>query len=1389
MKFKDLKKHLSFATVCILILSFVAQSAVLVNDTFADANSQNQVLPNSIRIFNGRTGTVRTDATGSVTFNTTSAGGSEGFWGFFTDGAPIDLAVGDKLINSVNFSAQNFNASNNAADLRFGVFDSKGTRTTANTTGGLNSPTFTDDTGYATRLAGTATSNTPPFTLHRRTTVPGATDPLANILGTEYTAITPVTGSPRAALSNDTPYTFTFTVERLSATDTRLTVSITDGGTFNINSSATESSATPNTTFDWFGFRVPNGLFSQITFTQWRAEYIPAGPSITSQPTPSNQTVSVGANVNYSVAATGSNLTYQWRLNGVNIDTTVNPSAATSTLNLTNVQTSDAGVYDVVVSNESGSVTSDGVTLNVTSGPVDPAPVITDQPDDTVVTIGSPAALSVTASGNNLFYQWYRNGVLISGATGSTLNFPNAQLSDSGVYTVVVSNSGGTVTSMEARLTVVSPIMAIGLEPPTGATNVCIDTPLRITFNQTPVPGTSGLIRVFRSDGTLFDTINMGADTVPTANVPGTQSSRPIGGASSGGLPVNFNYYPILVNGTTASIYLHQKLEYNQTYYILLDAGAIVDENGAPFAGISDPNAWRFTTRFPPPTAGTMELTVSANGLMSDGITPADFCTVQGAVDFVPTNNSQRVTINVRNGVYDEIVYVRSNKRFVTVRGESREGTIIQYANNENLNTGTTPRSLFGVDAPDFILETITLHNTTSKLNASGQTRQAEAFRGNNDRIMLDHVNLKSFQDTLLLQTQTTQGAFVNESYIEGDVDFTWGAGTAYFRNTELKDVNPGTGNTNAYYSQIRNPQGKRGNVYVNTRLTRAAGTPDNSAWLSRIDPDDFPYSEVIWIDSLMDTHIRPEGWRIDNPSLAPTPANYPNIRFWEYNSRDINTGLPIDCSQRHPISRNDCNNPLTAEEADFYRNPANVLGWSPVFVQDYSISGTVTYGNTATGNPVKFVPGVTLTAAGSPQVTATTDSSGAYSLNGLGAGAYTVTPSKTGDLNGIESLDAARIQQHLVGLITLTPNQLIAADVDNNGVVNSLDAARIQQYLVGIQSANIIGQWKFVPVNRQYSSLSGNLTGENYEAVLIGDVSGNWAPTQQQQFAKFSQTEAGLSTNDNQNVDSESISRKIGQRSSKQTKQSNDELIRKVDGQSQTKTTMLGSSVNVSLPANATASTGSAITIPVTIGAVPAGSPIESFDFTVFYDPAVLQAVSPFGSNAGTLSANCSVLANSPTAGRVVVSGACATAITTASGGVLYNLNFNVIGTSGQRTGLLFNNPATGTQTFQFNSGTPAANTTNGLFTVLGPTAAPATIKGRVLTNRGRAIPRAQVVITGPDGVKRYAGTNSFGYYQFNEVTAGETYVINVSHKQYRFVSQVISLNESLSEVNITAQ
>jgi pectin methylesterase-like acyl-CoA thioesterase len=462
------------------------------------------------------------------------------------------------------------------------------------------------------------------------------------------------------------------------------------------------------------------------------------------------------------------------------------------------------------------------------------------------------------------------------------------------VVTAAMSANAGLATSFNLVLPQGPPpprhFGVASFAPGNGARGVCIDTPLSVTFNQEPHLGTSGTIGIHRADGSLADQIDL-ADP--------SSFKRYIGGAAAGGVPYAFNYYPVIITGNTATIYLHQTLDYGQTYYVTMDRGVILDASGNPFPGFSDRDTWRFQTKATGPADRTTRLTVA-------GDNSGDFCTVQGAIDFVPVNNTQRVVINVRPGVYNEIVYVRSSKPFITVDGGDRDQTIIQYPNNNNFNGAVSGnfRAMFGVDAPDFILANITLHNTTPHGGS-----QAEAFRGNNQRILLNHVNLISFQDTLLLQGK----GFVNDSYIEGDVDFMWGYGSVFFQNCELKAVT-----SNGYYTQIRNGQGVNGDVFVNCRLTRADASISGS-YLSRIDPTVFPYSQVVYINTAMGPHIRPVGWLLNNATEAP------NVQFWEYHSTDLN-GAPLDVSQRASFSRQ-----LSDAEAAQWSDPAFVLGgWVP---------------------------------------------------------------------------------------------------------------------------------------------------------------------------------------------------------------------------------------------------------------------------------------------------------------------------------------------------------------------------------------------------------------------------------------------------------------------------
>ncbi len=179
-------------------------------------------------------------------------------------------------------------------------------------------------------------------------------------------------------------------------------------------------------------------------------------PSITQQP--QSQTVDEGANVTFSVTADGTDLLYQWRKDGQNIS-----GATSSSLTLTSVTTDDAGDYDVVVYNDCGSVTSNTATLTVNTsddGGSTSGIVITQQPSSISVRSGSDATFSIVAEGDNLQYQWYKDGTAltdgayISGATTSTLTVEYCANSDEGYYWCVVYNDNESVESNHVILDV-----------------------------------------------------------------------------------------------------------------------------------------------------------------------------------------------------------------------------------------------------------------------------------------------------------------------------------------------------------------------------------------------------------------------------------------------------------------------------------------------------------------------------------------------------------------------------------------------------------------------------------------------------------------------------------------------------------------------------------------------------------------------------------------------------------------------------------------------------------------------------------------------------------------------------------------------------------------------
>ena len=100
------------------------------------------------------------------------------------------------------------------------------------------------------------------------------------------------------------------------------------------------------------------------------------------------------------------------------------------------------------------------------------------------------------------------------------------------------------------------------------------------------------------------------------------------------------------------------------------------------------------------------------------------------------------------------------------------------------------------------------------------------------------------------------------------------------------------------------------------------------------------------------------------------------------------------------------------------------------------------------------------------------------------------------------------------------------------------------------------------------------------------------------------------------------------------------------------------------------------------------------------------------------------------------------------------------------------------------------AISSQSGTLTITGPMAGSVSVGGRVMTAHGRGIRNVVITMTDRQGNTRTATTSSFGYYQFQDVAAGETYILTATGKRFRFGenTQVHSITEDNENINFVA-
>ncbi|HEX8198527.1 MAG TPA: Calx-beta domain-containing protein [Pyrinomonadaceae bacterium] len=423
------------------------------------------------------------------------------------------------------------------------------------------------------------------------------------------------------------------------------------------------------------------------------------------------------------------------------------------------------------------------------------------------------------------------------------------------------------------------------------------------------------------------------------------------------------------------------------------------------------------------------------------------------------------------------------------------------------------------------------------------------------------------------------------------------------------------------------------------------------------------------------------------------------------------------------------------------------------------SISGNINYAITPINQSQKKVPGVLVYANGPGNGGDTSDSDGAYQINNLTAGGnYTVAASKTGDVNGISPFDATLVLKHVAangqGPNVLSLNQQKAADANGDGNITPFDATLILRYVAAngpTPNTGQTGNWKFLPGTQNYQSLNNSLSGENYEAILIGEINGDWKPPVPGSLAPM-------------------------------------------DNQGETINLSENAEAEISLPDNAPAANGSIIVVPVTF-ANKSGKSVSGYNFEVAFDPNVLQPDSamPIDTSA-TLSREMTVVHDTAQTGRIGIAASGGNSNERiAKGDVLLKLRFRVVGTANDlkntATALTFHhqpiieNESGTTLTVKSADGSVRVSAGGGGKSVT-------MISGRITTADGLGIRNVSVTLAGANGETRTVMTGAGGEYHFTDVQVGETYTISVSSKRFRFnsASQMRAIFAEAEEINFTA-
>ncbi|MFF3381040.1 pectinesterase family protein [Streptomyces sp. NPDC002680] len=300
---------------------------------------------------------------------------------------------------------------------------------------------------------------------------------------------------------------------------------------------------------------------------------------------------------------------------------------------------------------------------------------------------------------------------------------------------------------------------------------------------------------------------------------------------------------------------------------------------------------------------------------------PADYPTVQAAVDAVPDGNTGPVTIAVAPGTYRAKVFIPATKPNILLQGTGRDRSdIVIVYDTPAAYGGSTGSATVRIAANDVTARNLTFSNDFDEAAVELNGEQALAMKTTGDRIVFDNTAFLGNQDTLMTDSpklDVISRVYVRDSYIEGDVDFIYGRATTVIERSVIRALSRGSATNNGYITAAStwtgNPYG-----FLITRSKVVSDAPADSFHLGRPwHPGGEPnaVAQVLFRDTELPAAVKASPW------TDMSGFSWRDARFAEYRTYGPGAQVTVD---RPQLSASDAS---SFTVADYLRGTD---GWAP---------------------------------------------------------------------------------------------------------------------------------------------------------------------------------------------------------------------------------------------------------------------------------------------------------------------------------------------------------------------------------------------------------------------------------------------------------------------------